>query len=67
MTDLAKDYASRATTARISFGIRIIKKLKAIIHWCKDHRRTSTTPSIVSTNGVAFGIDLLRAIKKSQS
>ena len=30
ITDLAKDYASRSTAALICFGIRRIKKLKAI-------------------------------------
>lgn len=66
ITDLAKDYASRATAARICFGIRRIKKLKAIIHWCKDHRRTSATPSVQSTNGVAFSLKLLQAMQRAQ-
>ena len=38
VTDLAKDYSSRASATKFTFGLRKIKKLKAIIHWSKDHR-----------------------------
>ena len=41
---IAKDYAGRATVARINFGLRRIKKLKSVTHWTKDHRRVSDTP-----------------------
>ena len=66
MTDLAKDYAGRALTNPINFGIRKIKKLKALTHWCKDHRRTSTIPSVEATNGITFNIELLRALQRAQ-
>ena len=65
MTYLTKDHTSRATVFRINFGIRRIKKLRSIIHWCKDHRRTSTTLNIVSTNRVVFGIEILRTIHRA--
>ena len=65
VTDLAKDYSARSTAARINFGLRRIKKLKAIIHWVKDHRRTSTTPTIEGMNGTDFNSQLSRASQRA--
>ena len=66
MTDLAKDYAGRASTNPINFGIRKIKKLKVLTHWCKDHRRTSTKPTVEATNGITFNVELIRALQRAQ-
>ena len=66
VTDLAKDYSSRASATKINFGLRRIKKLKAIIHWSKDHRRTSTTPDIQGMNGTVFDMQLVRASQRAQ-
>ena len=66
VTDLAKDYSSRATASRINFGLRRIKNLKAIIHWAKAHHRTSTMPNIEGMNGTTFNSELLHASQRSQ-
>lgn len=66
ITDVAKDYAGRATNARINFGLRKIKKLKAVTHWVKDHRRVSTTPTIEKMSGNEFRTQLETATARAQ-
>ena len=51
ITVIAKDYSSRSGTARINFGLRRIKKLKAVIHWVKYHRRISSMASVERMSG----------------
>ena len=51
ITVIAKDYQSRSSTVRIKFGLRRIKKLKAVIHLVKYHRRISSTASVERMSG----------------
>ena len=66
VTDIAKDYSSREGNSRINFGLRRIKKLKAVIHWTKDHRRISSTASIQGINKTRFNAWLDRASQRAQ-
>lgn len=66
ITDVAKDYAGRGTNAKINFGLRRIKKLKAVTHWVKDHRRMSTTPTIEEMSGNEFRTQLETATARAQ-
>ena len=68
--NISKDYAGRPTGTRINFGNRRIKRLKAVVHWTQDHRRTSRVPTVESMNQVDFNaaldITLERACVREQ-
>ena len=66
ITLIAKDYSSRSGISRINFGLRRIKKLKAVIHWVKDHRRISSTASVEGMSGDQFTTLLDNAIQRAQ-
>ena len=66
VTAIAKDYSSRSGQSRINFGLRRIKKLKAVMHWTEDHRRLSSTASIQGINGEDFNVRLERASQRAQ-
>ena len=45
--DMAESFSKRSPAAnRINFGMRRIKWLIAMMHWCQDHQRCSEDPDI---------------------
>ena len=47
--DMAKSFSKRSPAAnRINFGMRHIKWLIAMMHWCQDHQRCSEDPDIAN-------------------
>ena len=54
--DMAKSFSKRSPAAnRINFGMRRIKWLIAMMHWCQDHQRCSEEPDIADfANADAF-------------
>ena len=54
--DMAKSFFKRSPAAnRINFGMRRIKRLIAMMHWCQDHQRCSEEPDIAGfANADAF-------------
>ena len=54
--DMAESFSKRSpATNRINFGIRRIKWLIAMMHWCQDHQRCSEEPDIAGfANADAF-------------
>ena len=45
--DMAESFSKRSPAAnRINFGMRCIKWLIAMMHWCQDHQRSSEEPDI---------------------
>ena len=54
--DMAESFSKRSPAAnRINFGMRRIKWLIAMMHWCQDHQRCSEEPDIADfANADAF-------------
>ena len=54
--DMTESFSKRSPAAnRINFGIRRIKWLIAMMHWCQDHQRCSEEPNIAGfANADAF-------------
>ena len=54
--DMAESFSKRSPAAnRINFGMRRIKWLIAMMHWCQDHQRCSKEPDIADfANADAF-------------
>ena len=54
--DMAESFSRRSPAAnRINFGMRCIKWLIAMMHWCQDHQRCSEEPDIADfANADAF-------------
>ena len=54
--DMAESFSKRSPAAnRINFGMRRIKWLIAMMHWCQDHQRCSEEPDIAGfANADAF-------------
>ena len=54
--DMAESFSKRSPAAnRINFGMRCIKWLIAMMHWCQDHQRCSEEPDIADfANADAF-------------
>ena len=54
--DMAESFSKRSPAAnRINFGMRCIKWLIAVMHWCQDHQRCSEEPDIADfANADAF-------------
>ena len=65
ITAMERDYGTRATAARIVFGTRRTKLLKAFVLWTKDFYRISSTPSVVGLSEDTFKAELQRAISRS--
>jgi len=64
---MARGYASRTVAdGRIHFGIRRIKRLKALVHWAQDFRRISKIPTVVSTSGTDFLAALEQASERAR-
>ena len=63
---MARGYANRTMNdGRIHFGIRRIKRLKALVHWAQDFRRISNSPTVESTCGTDFLVALEQASERA--
>ena len=49
-----------------NFGIRRIKKLKALLHWAQEFRRISERPSVEGMTGDDFLLQLDRALERTK-
>ena len=63
---MAKDYVNQALIlGKINFGIRRIKKLKALLHWAQDFRRISEQPLLEIITGDNFLMQIDRALEQT--
>ena len=46
--------AENQNDGRIHLGIRQVKRLKALVHWAEDFRRTSEVPTVISMTETEF-------------
>ena len=61
---MAKEYENRTLIlGQINFGIRRIKKLKALLHWAQEFRRILERPSIKGMTGDDLLMQLNRALE----
>ena len=60
---MAKNYLNQTLIlVKLNFGIRRIKKLKALLHWAQDFRRISEQPSVEGMTGDNFLMQLDSAL-----
>ena len=68
--DIADDYSARPRTGNnpqnIQFGMRRIKKLKALVHWTQDFARINKMPTIQNMTGREFQSQLDRASERAK-
>ena len=63
---MAKDYGTRtAGSGKISFGMRRVKLLKALVHWMQDFQRVSCSPTLKGLNANTFRDALNTAITRA--
>ena len=64
---MAKDDVNWALIlGKLNFGIRRIKKLKALLHWAQEFRRILERPSIQVMTGDDFLMQLDRALERTK-
>ena len=64
---MAKDYVNRTLIlGKLNFGIRRIKKLKALLHLAQDFSRISERPSVEGMTGDDFLMQLDRALERTK-